>query len=106
MYIWVEVSPSTVTSGQNILMYTVRYDLSMALLLLILYIHVRVDVIRLFVCANWVRSSVRTHVHIHFFTCGCSCILVSLHLLARINTSSVSYVHMRAFAYMSLCRFN
>ena len=81
----------------------------MALLVLIcVYMYVRVRGIRPFVCTKCmhVYTIDTIRVRIYMYICACTCIYVSLRLFTRINANAVSYVHMRAFAYVSSHGFN
>ena len=65
-----------------------------------------VRIIRPFVCANCVRVYTIKRAYACAYICAFTCIHMSLRLFTRINANAVSYVRMRAFAYMSSRGFN
>ena len=78
----------------------------MALLALILYICIRVRIVRPFICANCVHVYTIERAYARAYICTCTCIRVSLHLFICINANAVSYVRMRVFVYVSSRGFN
>ena len=69
-------------------------------------LYIRVRVVRPFVCTNCVRVYTIERAYARAYICACTCIRVSLRLFTRINANAVSYMRMRAFAYVSSCGFN
>ena len=83
-YIRVGVRPFTVPSGQNVLMYTVRKGLGMAILVLIIYI--RVCIVSPFVYVKCMRVYTIEHAHMRAY--------MHMHL----------YLHEFAFVYTHKCK--